>query len=177
MSSTASVLWFLAGIVLGVMIALLLLRGRMYSSVVKRANEIAISLFEQQRKQLEASIKGKYEAKLEEWKMKAEKEISERAIERSRLTLKGKIVEQIAPILPLFRYNPSDVRFIGSPVDYIVFTNYTEVRDGKTDKPIEIVFLEVKAGERADLSSIERKIKEAIEEKRVRWEVFHLPLE
>ena len=45
--------------------------------------------------------------------------------------------------------------------------------DNKDEKIEEIVFVEVKTG-KAQLNSIERKIKEAIEKKRVRYDVIRL---
>jgi predicted Holliday junction resolvase-like endonuclease len=58
-------------------------------------------------------------------------EIRKDSINRSRSTLKGKIAEQLAPVLPGFLFNPADARFIGSPVDYIIFDGLTEVSDEK----------------------------------------------
>ena len=43
------------------------------------------------------------------------------AVERSRYVLTGKVWEQVAPYLPNFKHNPSDIRFLGSPVDFVVF--------------------------------------------------------
>ena len=44
----------------------------------------------------------------------------------SRAVLKGKMAEQFAPILPEFQYLPSDAKFLGDPVDYVVFDGYTD---------------------------------------------------
>ena len=43
------------------------------------------------------------------------------AIGRSRAVLGGRFTEQMAPYLPEFRYDPTEARFIGSPVDLVVF--------------------------------------------------------
>ncbi|MBU4256097.1 MAG: hypothetical protein L6265_10170 [Thermoplasmatales archaeon] len=94
-----------------------------------------------------------YEIKFEEWKKK------------SRAVLGGKFSEQLAPYLPDFKYDPTEVRFIGSPVDFIVF------KGTSTKEPEEIVFVEVKTG-KSVLSENERKLKEIIENKRVRWEMY-----
>jgi len=48
-------------------------------------------------------------------------QIREEAIKKSRQVLEGKFKEQLAPILPEFNYNPTDARFLGSPVDFVVF--------------------------------------------------------
>ena len=34
---------------------------------------------------------------------------------------------------PGFRYLPADARFLGDPVDYVIFSGYTDVRDNRRD--------------------------------------------
>jgi len=73
----------------------------------------------------------------------------------------------MAPLLPEFRYEPADARFIGSPVDYIVFEGYSK------GEPRRIVFVDVKTG-KSSLSPIERKVREIVEKRRVDWETVVL---
>jgi len=102
------------------------------------------------------------------WKLKFEQKIRRDALERSRVVLKGKISEQIAPLLPEFEHKPSDARFLGSPIDYVVFDGYS---DGKE---VDIIFLEVKHGS-SKLTKDEERIKRAVEGKRVKWKLVKLP--
>jgi len=89
------------------------------------------------------------------------------AVSRSRSTLLGKLWEHVAPFLPKFRYNPADMKFIGSPIDYIVF-------DGMGDKKIDkVVFLEIKSAN-STLNAQEKRLKEAINKKKVKWEEFRI---
>jgi predicted Holliday junction resolvase-like endonuclease len=92
------------------------------------------------------------------------------AIAKSRAVLSGMFSEQLAPFLPDFNYNPTECRFIGKPIDFICFKGL----DGKNVE--EIVFVEVKSGN-AKLSNSEKKLKEAIEKKKVRWEEYRIPKE
>ena len=132
-------------------------------------------MFESQKGQLESSFREMYEVKLGEWKAtelaKAVAEERAYAVDTSRAVLKGKIAEQIAPLLPDFlaKYNPADARFIGSPIDYLIFRNMSNGRD--SDDPIEIVLLDVKTGS-AGLSRFQRKIEEAVANKRVNFDVL-----
>lgn len=90
------------------------------------------------------------------------------AVMRSRAILGGQFSEQLAPFLPDFQYSPTECRFIGKPIDLVVF----EGMDGKEIE--EIVFVEVKSsGSR--LSAQEKKLREAVENKRVRWEEYRIP--
>ena len=108
-----------------------------------------------------------FRIRLEGWKREVEESLRKEILERSRATLKGKIGEQMAPLLPQFRYEPADARFIGSPVDYVIFEGHSR------GEPREVVFLEVKTG-RSTLTPTERKIKEVVEGGRVRWETLEL---
>ena len=106
----------------------------------------------------------------------AEQESSVRkdAAKRSRFVLKGKIAEHMVPLLQdVFTYEPSDARFIGAPIDYLIFDGYTRVKDGGSDEPITVILADIKTGG-ARLNKTERKIKEAVEAGRVRWETIHL---
>ncbi|MFQ5833833.1 MAG: Holliday junction resolvase-like protein [Candidatus Thorarchaeota archaeon] len=103
-----------------------------------------------------------------------EGDIRKDAAQRSRYVLKGKIAEHMVPLLrDIFRYNPSDARFIGAPIDYVIFDGYTAVKDGNSEAPITVILADVKTGD-ARLSRTERKIKEAVEAGRLRWETIRL---
>lgn len=89
-------------------------------------------------------------------------EIREIAIKQSRAVLSGQFSEQIAPYLPEFPFKPTEARFIGKPVDFVVFK-------GMDEKKIDgVVFVEVKTG-KSQLSSVEKSLKETIQNKKVEW--------
>ena len=94
-------------------------------------------------------------------------QIREEAIKKSRQVLEGKFKEQLAPILPEFNYNPTDARFLGLPVDFVVFNGLSG------DSPEEVVFLEVKTG-KAQLTEREQRLKDIIDKKKVRYEVLRV---
>ena len=92
------------------------------------------------------------------------------AILRSRAVLSGQFSEQLAPFFPNFNFKPTECKFLGSPVDFIVFK-------GADEKNInEVVFVEVKSG-KSKLSKTEKSLKETIENKNVRWEEYRIPKE
>lgn len=96
------------------------------------------------------------------------------ATDRSRFVLKGKIAEHMVPLIgDIFRYEPSDARFIGAPIDYLIFDGYTRVKDDNSDEEITVILADIKTG-KARLNKTERKIKEAVEAGRVKWETIHL---
>jgi len=110
------------------------------------------------------------EAEQLRWEEEREKAIRE-AITQSRAVLGGKFTEQLAPYLPDFNYDPTEARFIGSPIDLIVFPGLAR------GDPEEIVIMEVKTGKTGQLTPQERKIRQLIEDGMVRWELLQKPAE
>ncbi|MBN1500336.1 MAG: hypothetical protein JW982_09275 [Spirochaetes bacterium] len=90
------------------------------------------------------------------------------AVKRSRAVLAGQFSEQLAPYLPDFRYSPKDCRFMGQPVDLIVF-------NGMNEKNInEVIFIEIKSGS-SQLSQQEKNLRDAVNSGRVRYEEYRIP--
>mgnify|MGYP002619875375 CR=1 FL=1 len=85
-----------------------------------------------------------------------------RAVEGSRRALAGRVAEQWAPFSDAFPGAPHEARFLGDPIDYLVFRGLGE---GSVE---EIVFVEVKSGS-AQLSGVQRDLRACVEEGRVRW--------
>ena len=77
-------------------------------------------------------------------------------------SLAGKTAEQWAPFLEGFPGRVNEARFLGAPIDYVVFRG---LADGEVT---EIVFVEVKSG-RSKLSKVERALRDCVRDKRVRW--------
>ncbi len=108
-----------------------------------------------------------YKLALTDWK-KREKRARVEAVKQSRAVLSGQFSEQLSPFLPGFKYLPTECRFIGRPVDFIVFRGIDE-KDIK-----EVVFLEVKSGS-SGLSAQEKNLMKTINAGRVRWEEYRVP--
>ena len=116
----------------------------------------------------------KYIAELELEHKQALLDAQKRSVNTSRAVLKGKMAEQFAPILPEFQYLPSDAKFLGDPVDYVVFDGYSNFRDGDGDaEDIEVILLDIKSGG-ARLSKGQQAIAQAIREGRVRFETMRI---
>ena len=96
------------------------------------------------------------------WRVRYTAIIREDAVQRSQAITAGKVHEQLIPYLPAFPYNPKDVRFLGSPIDLVVFDGLSEGRLRR------IVFLEVKTGG-SSLTSRERWVREVIQARDVEW--------
>lgn len=110
------------------------------------------------------------EVEQQQWEEEREKAIRG-AVTQSRAVLGGKFTEQMAPYLPEFKYDPTEARFIGSPIDLIVFPGLSR------GDPEEIVIMEIKTSKTVQLTPQERKIRQLIEDGMVRWELLQKPSE
>lgn len=118
-------------------------------------------------------IKWRFEKRFRQWletevlTLEQEKQrIRRTAINQSRAVLGGKFTEQMAPYLPEFKYDPTEARFIGSPIDLVVFPGLA------SGDPQEIVIMEIKSGKNCQLTPQQRKIRQLIEDGMVRWELI-----
>ena len=98
----------------------------------------------------------------------------ELSLNQQRSSVKGKINEQVAPFMPEFseKYAASDARFLGSPIDFVIFKNMSQYKT-KTkalDIPIDVILVEVKTGKNKTLTEKEKAIKIACEEGRVSFD-------
>jgi predicted Holliday junction resolvase-like endonuclease len=122
------------------------------------------------RTQLRYAAQAEADAHLERWRVEAEEDIRADAIRRSSAVVSGKVSEHLAPYMGAFPYNPKDVRFLGTPVDLLVFDGMSE------DDLREIVFLEIKSGG-STLTTRERRVRDAVLARRVSWKEFRVGAE
>ncbi len=97
------------------------------------------------------------------WRMNYTRTIRQDSVQRSRAVISGQVHEQLLPYLPDFPFDPKDVRFLGAPVDLIVFDgmNAGELR--------EIILVEVKTGG-STLTPRERQIRDAVKRGAISWQ-------
>ena len=118
-----------------------------------------------------------YEQQIAQLKLTHQQQLIEakkRSVNTSRAVLKGKMAEQFAPLFPEFHYLPSDAKFLGDPVDYVIFDGYTDFRDGDgRAEDINVILIDIKSGQ-ARLSKGQQAIAQAIAAGRVRFETVHI---
>ncbi|MFT4020329.1 MAG: Holliday junction resolvase-like protein [Acinetobacter sp.] len=122
-------------------------------------------------------IKAEYEHYIAELQLEHQQALQlaqRRSVNTSRAVLKGKMAEQFAPVMPGFQYLPSDAKFLGDPVDYVVFNGYSEFRDGEgAADAIEVVLIDIKSGG-ARLTKGQQAIAQAIQQGKVRFETIRV---
>lgn len=89
-------------------------------------------------------------------------------LKRSKAVRGGQTAEQFVPFMEDFPGNAADAKFLGKPVDFIVFDGL----DAK-DEVDEILFVEVKTGT-SRLSEREKSIRRAIENQKVRYVEYRI---
>lgn len=90
------------------------------------------------------------------------------ALAKSRQVIGGSFSEQLAPYLPDFPFDPTEARFIGKPVDFVVFRGLSA---GVVD---EVIFVEVKSG-KSRLNRNETSIRQAVSAGRVSFFEYRVP--
>jgi len=100
---------------------------------------------------------------LQKWKMENEAKIRQDATNRSYAVNLGKITEHLVPFHTKFPFNPKEARFMGSPIDLMVFDGMSE-----EDAEVNIYFVEIKTG-KSRLSAKQSRIKSSVQNKRVIW--------
>ena len=102
------------------------------------------------------------------------KEAQKRSNNMQRNVLKGQIGEQFTPFITDFPYNPSDCRFMGEPIDYVIFQNLHECADGNVPiEDVQLIIAEVKTGN-ARLNQRQKIIKQVIENGQVSFKELRI---
>ena len=147
-----------------VILTVLYFNARMQSERAARAQYETWRKQESDRIVLEqrALARKEAEVQLARWQDAHEAEFRQDAIARSRAVIVGNVTQHITPWVGDFPYNPKDARFIGSPIDMVVFDGCDE------DKIRGVVFLEIKTNGSA-LTARQRQIRDAIRAGKVEW--------
>jgi predicted Holliday junction resolvase-like endonuclease len=177
------VLNIVIGLVIGLLIGFLFKSNKSKSNenLKERIETLKSQLGEQRQQHInekERLIKEREDIllKQEQEFKNSEKLIREDAIKRSKSVMLGKMWEQIVPhYRPTdFTFIPSDARFLGSPVDFVIFKGASE---GEIE---EVVFLEIKTS-KSRMNSQQVKMKKIIDslskDSKVRWETINIPIE
>ena len=130
----------------------------------RKFEEFKMTVLETEQERIKSEQSLAAQTSFERWKMEYETLIRQDAIKKSQAVTIGKVTEHILPFFGgIFPYNPKEARFIGSPIDMVVF-------DGMESDPenIHVHFIEIKTAG-SSLSPKQRAIKYAILNKRVEW--------
>lgn len=93
-----------------------------------------------------------------EWVLEREKVSRAEAVKQSGATIRGNVTQHLAPYFPDFPWNPRDTRFIGTPIDLVVFSGLSDEKDLG-----DIIFVEIKSGKTGALSESQKKVKRYLE--------------
>jgi predicted Holliday junction resolvase-like endonuclease len=152
-------------LLLGLLAAYLLLK---YIDLKGKTESRAREMFEAwQAREMDRQVSERAETLFRTWKLEEEKKIRQDAVKKSEAVTRGKVTEHLIPYFPDFEYNPKDARFLGTPVDFIVFDGLSE---GEMNK---VVFVEVKTGKTGALSPREKLVRDCIDRGKVSYEIIH----
>jgi predicted Holliday junction resolvase-like endonuclease len=133
---------------------------------------LAEALFERWRNALLAlekeRLREEIKLDLETWKADEELKIRADALNRSDHTHFGKMTEHLVPWLADTKFDPRDMRFIGGPVDFVVFDGLSAGND------VTIYFVEVKSGRNCRLTLREERVRQAALARRVSYRMLKI---
>ena len=121
-----------------------------------------------QNREMDRQVSEKADTLFRTWKLDEEKKIRQDAVKKSEAVTRGKVTEHLIPYFSDFEYNPKDARFLGTPVDFIVFDGLSE---GEMKK---VVFIEVKSGKTDTLSKREKLVRECVDRGKVSYDIIHI---
>ena len=99
------------------------------------------------------------------------KEAKKRSNNMQRNVLKGQIGE---PFIADFPYNPADCRFMGEPIDYVIFHNLHACSEGSVPiEDVKVIFAEIKTG-KAKLNPRQKILRQVIENKQFSFEELRI---
>ena len=99
------------------------------------------------------------------------KKARKESVEKSRAVIRGQATEHLAPYI-IDDINPKDCRFMGNPIDYVVFDGLSDVTDKVTKDVKEVIFVDIKTG-KSNLTTVQRRIRDAIKDGRVSFRVVN----
>lgn len=113
-----------------------------------------------------------YKQKLDElkeqraWLRQRKKNIPKKSEVGAKAVNLGFLLERLAPTLDDFTFDKNDCRFLGDPIDFVIFEGLS--RNQKVEK---IIFGDFKSG-KAVLSPKQKKIKASVNDKRVEFKRY-----
>jgi len=116
---------------------------------------------------MKKQITEQYQLQMEKSKATLRQYFMEDALRRSKNLTKGKVAVHLAPFSVNGRLNPSEIVYLGGPIDMISFTNIEKGED------LSIDFIEIKTGNSA-LNKKQRLIKKAINDCRIYYRTVNI---
>jgi predicted Holliday junction resolvase-like endonuclease len=104
-----------------------------------------------------------------EWVQKSET-LKKESLNQQRRVIKGKVSEQLAPFLPDFPFRASECRFLGSPIDLVIF-------NGMDQGLVQSIYLVDIKTDGSRLSPIQNSIRAAVQNKQVFWYTYQTQID
>ena len=144
-----------------------------YFSLYKQNKQLKEELYvlKEYSRTIEENTMRSWKNQFDAWCITKEKEIRKDSVTRSRNIIRGQATEHLAPLM-MDDYSLKDYRFLGNPIDFIIYNGLGDVADGKSDTIESIVFLDIKTG-KSKLSKVQRRIRDCIRNGNVEFLVYN----
>lgn len=117
-------------------------------------------------------VSGQVRADIERWQSRELYTIRRDALDQSRPEVQRRVGAVIAAWTHSFPFHQEDSRFIGHPIDYVVFEGYSAVRARQVEQIGSVTFVRARAGDGPDPES--DLVRECIAAGRVEWRTLEI---
>lgn len=117
-------------------------------------------------------VRGQVEAEATQWRTRELYSVRREALDRSRPEVQRRVGSAIARWTHSFPFLQEDARFIGHPVDYVVFEGYSEVRARREPQITAVTFVRARQDGREDPDG--RLVEECVRLGSVEWRTIEI---
>lgn len=117
-------------------------------------------------------VRGQVESEVTQWRSSELYSVRREALDRSRPDVQRRVGSTIARWTHSFPFLQEDSRFIGHPVDYVVFEGYSEVRARREPKITAVTFVRARENGRDDPDG--RLVEECVRLGRIEWRTIEI---
>jgi len=118
------------------------------------------------------TARAQVDADLIRWRSQELYSVRREALDRSRPEVQRRVGSRIAGWTHSFPFRQEDSRFIGHPIDYLVFEGYSEVKARREDAITRVTFVRANSGGDDDPDA--QLVKECIAAGKVEWRTLEI---
>ncbi len=119
-----------------------------------------------------STARAQIDAELTRWRSQELYSVRREALDRARPEVQRRVGSTIASWTHSFPFRQEDARFIGHPIDYVVFEGYSEVRARREDAITRVTFVRARSDGSVDPDA--ELVRQCVAAGRVEWRTLEV---